>query len=170
MKTYLNTDTGILSAAATSSTGIQKLACKRGDTFLLEVVPSASIEGATGVFAAKATYSSDPAVLGSSWVAPETEGDGYLFSLDLNTEELLALFTGETAEVSLLAEITWTLDGAVRSSQTFSLVVARDVWVGAEPTPSPVEAAASFLLSSPDGSQWTISITDAGQITREKLT
>ena len=169
MKTYLNIDTGILSAAATSSAGIQKLSCKRGDTFQLEVVPSAAIEGAAGVFAAKATYSGDPAVLGSSWVAPETEGEGYLFSLDLNTEELLALFTGEVADVTLLAEITWTLDGAIRSTQTFSLVVARDVWVGSEPTPSPVEAAASFLLSSPDLSQWQISITDAGQIERTKL-
>ena len=168
MKTYLNTDTGLLTLAPGSTTGITKLSAKRGDTFLLEVVPSGTIAGAAGVLAAKSTYSGDPVALAPSWTSPTTEGAGYVFSLDLNTTELNALFTGETAEVTLLAEITWTLDGAIRSTQTFSLAVARDVWRGDEPTPSAVEAAASFLLSSPDGSQWTISITNDGQIERSK--
>ena len=168
MKTYLNTDTGLLTLAPGSTTGITKLSAKRGDTFLLEVVPSGTIAGAAGVLAAKSTYSGDPVALAPSWTSPTTEGAGYVFSLDLNTTELNALFTGETAEVTLLAEITWTLDGAIRSTQTLSMVVARDVWRGDEPTPSAVEAAASFLLSSPDGSQWTISITNDGQIERSK--
>jgi len=170
MKTYLNTTTGLLTLAAGATTGIRRIDAKRGDLFLLEVVPSGTITGATGVFAAKSTYSGDPVALASAWTAPATEGAGYLFSINLNTAELNALFTGEIAEVTLLAEITWTLAGAARSTQTFSLVVARDVWRGDEPTPSAVEAAASFLLSSPDGSQWTISITNDGQLTREKLT
>ncbi|MEI6493197.1 MAG: hypothetical protein WCO94_11665 [Verrucomicrobiota bacterium] len=169
MKTYLNTETGLLTLAAGSATGIQKIACKRGDLFSLEVVPSGTITGASGVLAAKTTYSGEPVALASSWTAPETEGAGYVFSLNLNTTELNALFTGETPEVTLLTEITWTLSGVVRSTQTFSLVVARDVWVGDEPTPSAVEAAASFLLSSPDGSQWTIAITNDGQLERTKL-
>ena len=168
MKTYLNTDTGLLTLAPGSTTGITKLAAKRGDLFSLEVVPSGTISGAAGVLAAKSTYSGDPVALAPSWTSPTTEGAGYVFSLNLNTTELNALFTGETAEVTLLAEITWTLDGAIRSTQTLSMVVARDVWRGDEPTPSAVEAAASFLLSSPDGSQWTISITNDGQIERSK--
>ena len=169
MKTYLNTETGLLTALAGATTGIAKIAAKRGDTFLLEAVPSSTIEGAAGVFAAKAAYSGTPVVFAGSWEAPETEGAGYLFSLDLNTSDLAALFTSEIAEVTLLAEISWSLDGAIRSTQTFSLVVARDVWRGDVPTPSPVEAAQSFLLSSPDLSQWQISITNDGQLERTKL-
>ena len=169
MKTYLNTDTGLLTATATATTGIKQIACKRGDLFSLQVVPSAAIEGATGVFAAKPTYGGDPVVLGASWAAPITEGAGYIFSLNLNTTALNALFTSELSEIPLLAEITWTLDGAIRSTQTFSLVVARDVWRGDEPTPTQANAAASFFLSSPDGSQWQISVTNAGQLERSKL-
>jgi len=170
MKTYLNTDTGLLTLAPGSTTGITKLAAKRGDLFSLEVVPSGTISGAAGVLAAKSTYSGDPVALAPSWTSPTTEGAGYVFSLNLNTTELNALFTGETPEVALMAEITWTLSGVVRSTQTFSLVVAHDVWNGDEPAPTQANAALSFYLSSPDGSQWQISITNDGQLTREKLT
>jgi hypothetical protein len=169
MKTYLNTETGLLTLAAGATTGIRRMDAKRGDLFLLEVIPSGTITGATGVLAAKSTYSGNPVALASSWTAPTTEGAGYVFSINLNTTELNALFTGERAEVVLLMEITWTLAGVVRSTQTFSFVVARDLWRGDEATPSAVEAAASFLLSSPDASQWQISITNDGQIERTKL-
>ena len=69
MKTYLNTDTGLLTLAPGSTTGITKLSAKRGDTFLLEVVPSGTIAGAAGVLAAKSTYSGDPVALAPSWTS-----------------------------------------------------------------------------------------------------
>ena len=171
MKTYLNIETGLLTLAAASTQGIRSLSAKRGDLLEMEVVPSAPIAGAAGIFAAKqkGTYSGDPVALDSAWSAPATEGAGYLFSLSLNTTELNALFSGETAEVTLMAEITWSLSGAVRSTQTFDLVVARDVWTGDEGAPAAAEAAPSFLLSSPDSSQWQISINNDGQLIRTKL-
>lgn len=171
MKTYLNIETGLLTLAATSTQGIRRLDAKRGDLLELEVIPSGAIAGATGILAAKVkgTYSGDPVALDSAWSAPATEGAGYLFSLSLNTTELNALFTAETAEVTLMAEISWTLSGAVRSSQTFDLVVAHDVWTGDEGAPTAVMAAPSFLLSSPDDSQWEISINNDGQLIRTKL-
>ena len=159
MKTYLNTDTGLLTLAATATTGIAKLSAKRGDMFLLEVIPSAAIEGAAGKFCVKATYSGSPVALDTAWDAPVTENAGYLFSLDLNTTELNALFTSEIPEVSLLAEITWELDGAIHSTQTFSLVVARDVWTGDEGVP--VNATPAYPL--PDDLLLVSTSTTAGR-------
>ena len=157
MKTYLNTDTGLLTLAPGATTGIAKISAKRGDLFLLEVVPSGTITGATGVFAAKSTYSGDPVALASSWDAPETESTGYLFTIDLNTTDLNALFTSEIADVTLLAEITWSLAGAIRSTQTLSLVVARDVWRGDEADPtaaSDFKATQAEAEAGTDNAKW----------------
>lgn len=137
MKTYLNTETGLLALTAAATQGIRQISAKRGDAFLLEVIPSAALgEGATGKFCAKSTYSGDPVALDAAWSEPATEGAGYLFALSLNTTELNALFTEETASVTLLAEITWEDETGVHSTQTFSLVVARDVWRGDEGVPT----------------------------------
>jgi hypothetical protein len=172
MKLYLNTSTGLLTTAANGTTGIRRLDAKRGDLLELEVVPSAEITGATGILAAKekGAYSGAAVALDSAWTAPETEGAGYLFSLSLNTEEIAALFTGEKAEVVLMAEITWTFGSVTRSSQTFDLVVARDVWQGDEGAPSPVTPLRSFDIESVTGlTRWRITIDDDGVILRTAL-
>ena len=169
MKLYLNTTTGLLTLTANSGSPIRRVDAKRGDSLPIEILPDTDLTGATGILAAKATYSGAPVALAPAWTPPATEGAGYLFTLDLNTTELSDLFTGETADVTLLAELTWTLSGAVRTSQTFSLVVARDVWVGTEEIPSPVLPYSSFRLLSPDESIWQISITNDGQLVRTKL-
>lgn len=172
MKTYLNIESGLLTLAAGAATGIRRMDVKRGDLLELEVVTSAALDaGAVGVFAAKlkGIYSGGVLALDAAWEAPVLAGAGYLFALPLNTVPLDALFTGEIAEVVLMAEITFTSAGKTRSTQTFDLVVARDVWLGTEGAPSPVVAAPSFLLSAPDASQWVISITNDGQLVRTKI-
>lgn len=199
MKAYLNTRTGLLTAVAGGTQAVRRIEGKRGDVLLLEVVPDAVIAGAVGIFAAKATYAGGVVVLDSTWTAPVVEGAGYLFEVSLNTVELDALFTDETDEAALLAEVTWTLDGVVRSTQTLSLVVARDVWRGDEPNPSeagnllatqgeaeagtvndrwmsPLRVAQamaaareSVRLEAPDGGVWEVRITNDGQLERTKL-
>ncbi|MEI6034524.1 MAG: hypothetical protein WCS65_09620 [Verrucomicrobiae bacterium] len=136
MKIYLNTETCLLTLAAGSATPLTKFTAKRGDALDIEVMADLA-SGATGILAAKSTWSGDPVVLCPSWTAPETSGAGYLFSLSLNTTEINALLTGEVASVTLRAEITWTVGGKTRSTQTFSLIVERDVWRGDEATPTP---------------------------------
>lgn len=171
MKNYLNIETGVLSLTAGGTTPIRRLDAKRGDWLELEVVPSAVLpDGATGLLVAKpkGNYAAAPVALDATWDAPSEAGAGYLFALSLNTTELNALFAGVVAEITLMAEITWSAAGKVRSTQTFDLVVSRDVWVGDEGVPTDASAATSFLLTSPDDSQWTITITNEGQIVATK--
>jgi hypothetical protein len=172
MKTYLNIETGLLTAEANGTSPIRRLAAKRGDTLELEVVPSAPMADATGILVAKrkGIYSGEVIVLDSAWSAPETEGAGYLFSLSLNTDPLNALFIDEKSEEVLMGEITWTVGSVTRSSQTFDLVVARDVWRGDEGAPSPVTPLTSFDIQSVTGlTRWRITIDDAGVILRTAL-
>lgn len=171
-KFYLNTDTGLLAASEGGTTPVRRIDAKRGDLLELEIFASPALPaGATGVLAAKPAgeYTGDAVALDAAWEEPQTSEAGHRFALSLHTTELDALFAGETAEVKLMAEISWSVAGVVRSTQTFDLVVARDVWRGDEGAPDAIQAPLSFLLSSPDGSQWTISINDAGQLVREKL-
>jgi hypothetical protein len=168
---YLNTDTGLLTATAGATSPVRRMDVKRGDLLELEVITSPALPaGATGLLVAKqkGIYSGDPVALDAAWEEPQTEGAGHRFALALSTAELDALFTAELAEVGLIAEITWTAAGKTRSTQTFDLIVARDVWRGDEALPSPATAPLSFTLSSPDESQWTITITNDGQIVATK--
>ena len=170
MKIYLNTTTGLLTLTAGAVQGIKKLDVY-DDDFVLQVVPDATITGATGILAAKsdAVYSGDPVVLDAAWTAPVDPADWYEFILDMTSTEFLALFTAELPEVILMAQVTWTLSGTVRRSQKFQLVCARPVYRPGEVTPHPTEAMPFFLLTAPDSSQWQISINDEGQLIREKL-
>ena len=187
MKTYLNVTTGLLTLTASAVQGIKKLDVF-DDNFVLQVVPDATITGAAGILAAKVTdiYSGNPVVLDAAWevishtvsippVAPATEPteetvfDFFQFVLDMTSEEFLALFSGEKPSVTLMAQVTFTIEGNVRRTQVFQLVCARPVYRAGEVIPHPTETMPSFRLSSPDGSQWTISITNDGQITRSKL-
>ncbi len=171
MKAYLNVVTGLLTLTAGAVQGIKKLDVF-DDNFILEVVPSSAITGATGYLAAKqtGTYTGDPVVLDAAWTALEGEGAGFEFVLDMTSDEYLALFTEELPQVILMAQVTFTLAGRVRRSQKFELICARPVYRVGDVTPHPTEAMPFFLLSSPDSSQWQISINNDGQILREKLT
>jgi len=170
MKTYLDNESGLLTLQPGDKQGIKKLDAK-GDTFVLQIVPSVALTGATGILAAKpdGIYSGVPVLLDAAWDAPTDPDTTYTFNLDLTSSEFLALFTGEIPQVILMAEVIWTLDGKVRRTQTFQIICARSVYLLTDITPHPTEAMPSFKLSSPDSSQWTISITNDGQIERSKL-
>lgn len=171
MKFYLNTDSGVLTASEGASSPLRRLDAKRGDLLELEVMASPALPvGATGLLVAKprGLYSGAPVALDAAWEEPQTENAGYRFALDFGTSELEALFPDEVPEVALMAEISWTAAGKVRSSQTFDLIVARDVWRGDEGSPSALQAPGAFVLSSPDGAQWTVSISNDGQLVASK--
>ena len=187
MKTYLNVISGLLTLAAGAQQGLKKIDVF-DDNFVLQVVPDAVITGATGILAAKVSgsYSGNPIVLDAAWeaishtisippVAPATEPtqqtvfDWFEFVLNMTSEEYLALFTGETPSVTLMAQVTFTVEGNVRRTQKFELVCYRPVYRVGDVTPHPTQAMPFFKLSSPDESQWQISITNDGQITREKI-
>jgi hypothetical protein len=139
MKTYLNTTTGLLTTSAGSTTPLRSLTAKRGDRLDIEVIPDAAIVGgATGLFVAKpkGSYTGEPVALDAAWDAPAVSGAGYTFLVDLNTVELTALLTSSVASVELMAEITWTAGGVVRSTQTFALTVENDIWKGDEGVPT----------------------------------
>ncbi|MEI6491588.1 MAG: hypothetical protein WCO94_03485 [Verrucomicrobiota bacterium] len=169
MKTYLNVISGLLTLTAGAQQGIKKLDVF-DDNFVLQVVPDSEIAGASGTLAAKVsgTYSGDPVVLDAAWTS--LEAGGFEFVLDMTSEELLALFTGETPSITLMAQMTFTVGGNVRRTQKFDLLCSRPVYRAGEVTPRPTEAMPFFKLTAPDNSQWQISIENDGTITRTKLT
>jgi hypothetical protein len=143
MKTYLNIETGRLTAQGGATQPLRRLDAKRGDTLEIEVVPSATLAAsATGKFVAKpkGAFSSIHPILYGEWSAPAASGSGWRFSIETDTEELAALLPNETAEVTLMAEITWSVEGKTRSTQTMDLVVAQKVWRGNEVSPTPAPA------------------------------
>ncbi len=88
---------------------------------------------------------------------PTDQNSGYLFEIDLNTAALGALFIAQTTEVALMAEVTWTASGITRSSQTFDLVVARDIYRGDEINPSPLpdlKASQAEAEAGLDNTKW----------------
>ena len=145
MKLYLDPVSAILALTAGSPTGISQLKLKRGDYVELEIVADLP-STATGIFAAKRSIGGEPVLLCSTWSVPQTSGAGFIFALSLNTTELNALFAGGTATVTLVAEITWTVGGHTRSTQTFNLIVDADVWRGDETLPTPANVLMPTVL------------------------
>lgn len=173
MKTYhFNLETRKLTLAAAATQPVRRIDGVRGETLEFGIIPSDTLaEGATGVFCAKEknVYSGDPVVLDGAWTAPTGEDTEYVISTLLDNSALTALFAGETATVTLMCDLTITSAGKVYKSQLMDLVLTRSAYNGDEGSPDPTEAAGSFRLSSPDGSQWQISITNAGQLERTKI-
>ena len=171
MKTYLNTLTGLLTLTAGAVQGIKKIEIF-DDNFVMQVVPSIPITGATGILAAKqsGTYTGDPVVLDAAWTTlTGDDANNFEFVMDMTSTEFLALFTSETPSVTLMGQVTFTVGGNVRRTQKFELLCARPVYRAGEVTPHPTQAMPFFKLTAPDASQWQISINNDGQLIREKL-
>ena len=146
MKTYLNTDTRLLTAAATALQPIKSISAKHA--LILDVIPSTTLaDGTIGILCAKpkAIYTGDPVALNQSWepISPA----GYRFSLSLYTSELLALFVDEISEVILIADITITEPGEDPiGCQTFEIVAERPVWRGDEMIPTPASVLTPVVM------------------------
>jgi len=94
-------------------------------------------ENAAGTFAIKLEFGGQFVALAPSWTPSGYGADRhYSFDVNLNTQELEALFAEEPASVSLLAEVSVTSGPQIFSSETLRVVVTNDVIRGDEGTPA----------------------------------
>jgi hypothetical protein len=124
--------------------------------------------GATGKMGLKKTFAGDFLAYDSAWTKTGTGATTiYTFGLNLNTTELDAEFPDDDEEsVAARVEVEWAADGLVSSTLPCSATIYNDVIRGSEPLPS--VAASSFMLTSPDASNWEITIDDDGSLTATK--
>ena len=160
MKLYLDTNACLLSLSQGGSNTSVNLPAKAGTTLELEIFPSSDLSGdATGVLTTKpkGNYGASPVARALSWTAPTTSGAGYLFALDLNTSELLDLFTGTVDTVQLMADITWVSDGKTSKSQTFTISVGRPVATTDDGSPTEIpdlKASQAEAEAGTDNTKW----------------
>jgi len=161
-------------------TALTSLTRKRRDTVVLPVkflrggVVAELASGSTGTVGLKALGDFDGAFLASStsWTKEgSATSTTYLFYLNLNTVALEALFTSDSvASLALALELSWVESARPQTVPgDVSFVVKNDYISGAEGAPTDVDAPLSFKLSSADGTQWEITITNDGQLTRTPL-
>ncbi len=86
---------------------------------------------------------------------------GVSANVSLNTVEIAALVAAGTTSVTLEVEIS---EGAIRQSFQRSATLSRDLITSTSPSPLPAVTATSFGLQSPDGSIFTISVTNSGEL------
>lgn len=164
MKLYVDLETLRLIEAPGFRNPVQSIRIKRGDAAQLQVMFLLAGATATQIgdpatltigFGVKSPggFSGEYLVYSDDWtfpeVAPDVTDNTYLTSPSFNTEALnAALGIGgatELAEISLIGEISWTVDGgAPTSTRTFTVIVENDVIRGTEGTP----------LANPDPEAW----------------
>lgn len=136
MDTYFDLDSRQFIGAANDRRALARFDFKRGDTLNIAVrfVRAGVVQelggGASGKFGVKETgeYSADFITADSSWSKTGTgTSTVYTFALPLNTSELNALLTGDTASVTLMAEMQVTDGAEVYSSNTVPVLVLNDV-------------------------------------------
>jgi hypothetical protein len=86
---------------------------------------------------------------------------GLTANVSYNTTEIAALVAAGTTNVTLEVEIS---EGAVRQTFRRAATLSPDLISSTSPSPLPANVATSFDLQSQDGSVWTISVTNTGEI------
>lgn len=156
MLLFIDVDSQKLVQVAGSRAELTSVAFKRGDSARVEVqfvsgtvVQELSGTTITGSFGLKESgkYDTASCIVGpASWTK---EGTGtatkYVFEPDFATSALADLLehgdaddTNDVVSVALMGEISWTIDGAIYSTQTFEAVVHNDVLKGGEGLSVPV--------------------------------
>jgi len=160
MKLYLATDTWNLANTAGGSSTLT-INAKAGCMLDLQIIPDVDLaEGATGVLTCKpkSNYSSTVIARDLAWTEITTGDGGYLFQLDLNTSDALALFSGTSDSVALMADITITAGGEVHKTQTFSIVLGQPVSTTDDGSPTEVpnlKAVLADAFDPTDDTHWT---------------
>lgn len=90
---------------------------------------------------------------------------GLTANVSYNTSEIAALVAAGTTNVTLEVEIS---EGAVRQTFRRAATLSPDLISSTSPSPLPANTQSSFDLSSQDGSVWTISVTNTGEIQLSK--
>lgn len=137
-KLYIDTTTGLLTAAAGSASPLAKLEIKRGDTLDIEWVFSTDLaEYDQPIFGAKAigSYDADPILLVTDSTPPGGAQEGHAMAILAASSELTTAL-GTAASVTLMAELTVIkASGARLTTQTFDLVIHNDVVQDGETDP-----------------------------------
>jgi hypothetical protein len=139
MELFFTPSTGLLSQTASAIVPPDRIPAKAGTLFHLDVYSMESFsESATGILSAKqkGSYTGNLAAQEVGWTALSNP-TRYHFDLDLNTTEIMAMFSNETPMVILMLEISWTDGTEQGKSQTFEMALSRQVYRGDEQIPTP---------------------------------
>ncbi len=132
--------------------------------FVLNAIPQVLVAGENGKqlslrFTGRSGRRSYPNVLvinSSLKGAP-----GMTANVSYNTSEIAALITAGTTNVTMEVEIS---EGAVRQTFQQGATLSTDLITSTSPSPLPAVTATSFGLQSPDGSIFTLSVTNTGEL------
>lgn len=126
--------------------------------------------GANGKIGIKNSFSGDALAVDPAWgKRGEASDAAYQFSLNLNTEEINALFETDN-EISVVAkvELEWTEGGTVNTTMPCTAVIYNDVLRGTEGAPTPATVASYVDLRADDNSIWRVAVDEDGSLTATK--
>lgn len=86
---------------------------------------------------------------------------GVKANISYNTSEVAALISANTTNVNMEVEIA---EGAVRQSFRRAATLADDLITSTSPSPVAANVVTSFDISSQDGSVWTVTMTNSGEL------
>lgn len=86
---------------------------------------------------------------------------GVKANVSYNTAEVAALISAGTTNVTMEVEIA---EGAVRQSFRRAATLADDLITSTSPNPVAANVVTSFDISSQDGSVWTVTMTNSGEL------
>lgn len=120
--------------------------------------------GATGKIGLKESYAASLLAYDGAWTKTGTgTATIYSFSLNLNTTELNTLFPTDSEDsITCRIEIEYAESGRISSTLPATAVVYNDVLRGDEGSPVVATTASSFNLQAPNGTVYSISLTDEG--------
>jgi hypothetical protein len=177
MRVYVNLDSNEFVVSPVLTQRVNTLFFVRRDTVPVEVqfVRGGSVvelgSGATGTIGLKKTFSGSFLASDTSWAKTGTGSSTvYQFDLNLNTVAMDGEFSNDNATASIDAkiEVSWTVSSTTSSTMPCVATVYNDVIRGSEGAPSSANSQASFLLTSPDASIWSVSIDNNGVLTATK--
>jgi hypothetical protein len=175
MRVYINLDSSEFVVSPVLTQRVTTLFFTRRDTVPVEVQfvrGGAVVElgsGATGQIGIKKSFTSGFLANDTAWTKTGTGSSTvYTFDLGLNTANMDAEFSPDATTDSITAkiEVTWSVGSTTTTTLPTEAVIYNDVIRGGEPAVSP--GSTSFILKSPDNSNWSISIDNDGILTATK--
>lgn len=86
---------------------------------------------------------------------------GLAANLSFNTSNIASLISAGTTAVNVEVEVA---EGAVRQTFRTSATLADGLITSTSPSPLPATTAGSFVLQSPNGTQFTVTVTNDGEL------
>jgi hypothetical protein len=133
--------------------------------FVLNGIPQVQVSGTNGIElnfrftgrSGRRSYS--PIIVSNSSLKA---APGVTANVSYNTQEIAALIAAGTTNVTMEVEIS---EGAVRQTFRQGATLSADLITSTSPSPLPAVTATSFALQSANGTVFTISVTNSGELT-----